>query len=301
MPGRYARCVDRTTLPSDAVAAILAWFDAAGRVLEFRAARDPYAVWILETMAQQTQITRAAEHWTAFLGRFPTVAALADATPADVLRAWQGLGYNRRALNLHRAARVLVAEHGGVLPSDVTALERLPGIGPYTARAIAAVAHGAPVSPVDVNVRRVLGRIVGGVEPVAPAPLQAIADASVPPDRPADWTHALMDLGATICLPARPRCDRCPAAPWCTYAVSGATEAVVRRVTKPRFATTARWLRGRLLDRLREAPHRRWVRIEAPIGEHELQAIDAALTDLAREGLVERHATDRLRARLPLL
>lgn len=292
--------MDRTRLPPDAVAAILAWFDASGRALEFRAARDPYTVWILETMAQQTQIARAAEHWAAFLSRFPTVAALADASPAAVLRAWQGLGYNRRALNLHRAARMLVAEHGGVLPSDVVALERLPGIGTYTARAIAAVAYGAPVSPVDVNVRRVLGRIVGGAASVAPARLQAIADASVPPDRPADWTHALMDLGATICLPARPQCDRCPAAPWCRFAVSDVQPSRVPRARKPRFATTARWLRGRLLDRLREAPHGHWVHIQAPIGDHELATIEAALSAMAREGLVERHATDRLRARLPV-
>lgn len=289
-------------LPAPARTAILEWFDAAGRSLDARTARDPYAVWVLETMAQQTQIARAAERWSSFMARFPTIEALAGASPADVLREWKGLGYNRRALNLHRAARTVVARCAGRMPREVADLERLPGIGPYTARAIAAVAFGAAVGPVDTNVRRVLTRMLGSAQAIAPARLQAIADRSVPPERPADWTHALMDLGATVCGPSTPACERCPAARWCRFTRSEARPAAARRrpTAAPPFATTTRWLRGRLLDRLRAAPDRRWVRIPAPIGDHSVAAIDAALGGLARDGLIERHATEARLARLPL-
>jgi A/G-specific adenine glycosylase len=142
--------------------AILAWFDAEGRPLAFRATSDPWAILVSEAMAQQTQAARAAEAWGRFLAEFPTVRALAAASPAAVLRAWRGLGYNRRALALRRAAIAIVEDHGGHVPSDLEALLRLPGVGPYTARAIAALAFGRRVGAVDVNVRRVLNRAVGG-------------------------------------------------------------------------------------------------------------------------------------------
>ena len=165
-------------------AAILAWYGAHGRSLAFRATTDPYAVLVSEVMAQQTQISRVEEAWAQFLATFPTIRTLAEATPADVLRAWRGLGYNRRGLNLWRAARVVVDEHGGELPRDVAALERLPGVGPYTARAVAAIAFGMPVGAVDTNVRRVLGRLVAGSrDAVQGRELQALADASVPAGR----------------------------------------------------------------------------------------------------------------------
>ena len=141
-------------------AAILAWYDARGRALPFRGQRDPYAILVSEVMAQQTQISRVSEQWATFMATFPTVESLADAPTADVLRAWRGLGYNRRALNLQRAARVIVSEHGGTVPSSLDDLLRLPGVGPYTARAVAALAFGQAVGPVDTNVRRVLGRLV---------------------------------------------------------------------------------------------------------------------------------------------
>ena len=142
--------------------AILAWYAARGRTLPFRDTTDPYAILVSEAMAQQTQAARAGEAWTRFMATFPTVESLADAPPADVLRAWQGLGYNRRAINLQRAARIIVDEHGGRVPSDLASLEALPGVGPYTARAVAALAFGIPVGAVDTNVRRVLGRVVAG-------------------------------------------------------------------------------------------------------------------------------------------
>jgi endonuclease III len=155
--------------------AVLDWYRAEGRVFAFRETRDPYAILVSEVMAQQTQIARVVERWAAFLERFPSFEALAAATPADVLRAWQGLGYDRRALNLWRCARVVVDELGGQLPRDVAALERLPGVGPYTARALAALAFGSPVGAVDVNVRRVIGRVVAGVDPRGPVSRRWIA------------------------------------------------------------------------------------------------------------------------------
>jgi A/G-specific adenine glycosylase len=283
--------------------AILGWYDAHGRSLPFRATSDPYAVLVSEVMAQQTQISRVGEAWASFLAAFPTIRALADATPADVLRAWRGLGYNRRALNLWRAAQVVVADHEGELPRDVAALEGLPGIGPYTARAVAAIAFGQPVGAVDTNVRRVLARaLTGSRDGIPAARLQAVADAAVPAGRSADWTHALMDVGATRCRPAAPRCDGCPARDLCRYATTGgeleAARATRRGGREQPFAATSRWLRGRILDRLRDASG--WVVLDAPIGLHDRAAVEAALVDLAAEGLVERDGSAGLRARLPI-
>jgi A/G-specific adenine glycosylase len=149
-------------LPADARAAVLAWYDAGGRALAFRSSRDPYAILVSEVMAQQTQVSRVVEVWPRFLARFPTVDALAASTPADVVRAWQGMGYDRRALNLRLAAQVIRDEHGGRVPEDIEALDRLPGVGPYTARAVAAIAFGRRVGAVDTNVRRVLTRSLAG-------------------------------------------------------------------------------------------------------------------------------------------
>lgn len=275
----------------DARLAILTWYDANGRDLPFRGTTDPYAILVSEAMAQQTQAARAGEVWLRFLETFPNVGALAAATPADVLRAWRGLGYNRRALHLWRAARTIVERHAGVVPADVAELEALPGVGPYTARAVAAIAFGIPVGAVDTNVRRVLGRVVFGGADARSRELQALANIAVPPERPAAWTHAVMDVGATFCRPVAPACDGCPVRAWCRFA-SG--DVSVRRSSRrpatqpaPRFPSTSRWLRGRIVDHLRAAPDGGWTRIEAPIGEHDGSAVAGALRALAREGMVE--------------
>ena len=168
---------------------LLSWFQDHGRDLPWRRTRDPYALLVSEVMLQQTQVARVVPRYLEWLDRWPTVEALADASPADVIRAWQGLGYNRRGLNLHRAARA-VAERGW--PDDLT---DLPGVGPYTAAALRNQAFGEDVLPVDTNVRRVLERT--GLEFTAAA------------------TQALFDLGATVCLARIPRCDGCPLADGC--------------------------------------------------------------------------------------
>jgi len=291
-----------STIAPGAQREILAWYDATGRELAFRATSDPYAVLVSELMAQQTQAARAAEAWTSWMDRFPSLEVLASASAADVLRAWAGLGYNRRAVHLHRAAKVIVAEHGGRVPSTVPALEALPGVGPYTARAVAAIAFGEPVGAVDVNVRRVLGRIAaGGPEAFTPAEMQALADASVPRERAGAWTHALMDVGQRVCKPARPNCADCPAIAWCRYAAGerpGAVAAARTRRSEPAFESTNRWLRGRIVDRAREASG--WIPFGEPIGDHGEGAVRTAVLALARDGLLEvRETPTTLEARLP--
>lgn len=293
-------------VPPPARAAILAWYAVAGRPLAFRRTTDPYAVLVSELMAQRTQAVRAAEAWTTWIARWPTPVDLASAPVAEVLRAWAGLGYNRRAMALRRAAEVIVAQHGGRVPDDVAALEALPGVGPYTARAVAAIAFGRPVGAVDTNVRRVLGRVAaGGSDALAPRALQALADAVVPADAAGPWTHALMDVGARLCAPRSPRCGECPVAPWCRHAAGdrAAADGARRagRAGQPvAFPLTRRWLRGRVLDLARAAPDGTWVAYAEPIGTHAAAAVREAVLSLASEGLLDaREGRDGVEARLP--
>jgi A/G-specific adenine glycosylase len=322
--------------------ALLAWYDANGRDLPFRGTTDPWAVLVSETMAQQTQAARAGEAWRAFMVAFPSPAALAGATPADVLRAWRGLGYNRRALALRAAAVAIVVEHGGRVPDGLEALLRLPGVGPYTARAVLALAYGRPVGAVDTNVRRVSRRLVlrdlpGGGRPgtrpgrsdldsgepspaaieLRPVAVQALADALVDPRRPGDWTHGLMDIGARLCRGAAVDCAACPLEPWCRTAAfrreqtpgDPPLEAPTRRRAAPpaavreagaSYTATDRWLRGRVVDRLRDASGPEWVRLEGPLGDHDTARVAATLAALERDGLLERHPDDPALVRLPL-
>lgn len=266
---------------------MLGWYGARARPLRIRTTRQPWAIMVSEVMAQQTQISRVDEAWSGFLTRFPTPRSLARAPTAEVLRAWSGLGYNRRALNLQRAAAAIEADHGGAVPADLAALVRLPGIGPYTARAIAAIAFGQPVAAVDTNVRRVVNRVVG--HSLSARDLQAEADAWVDRADPATWTHASMELGATICLARRPRCTDCPVARWCASAgqVSEPVATARRAATVP-FERSTRWLRGRIVARLRELDDDAWLRLEAPIGDHDAPAVEAAIAGLERDGLLQR-------------
>jgi A/G-specific adenine glycosylase len=294
----------RRRRPSRLQGAILAWYEREGRSIAFRGTQDPWAVLVSEVMAQQTQVARVEPAWRAFMERFPEPASLARATPADVLRAWQGLGYNRRAIALQRAARAIVGDHDGRVPADLAALEALPGIGPYTARAILAIAFGKPVGAVDVNVRRVLTRLDGSGSPGrrATRELQATADALVPVGRVADWTHALMDLGALVCRP-EPRCEACPVRPWCATGGRRSDrrglepDRAMRRRPAGRFETTSRWLRGRIVRDLAAAPEGAWTVVAGPIGDHGAVAVATALDALARDGVVE--VTRDGRARLP--
>jgi A/G-specific adenine glycosylase len=210
---------------------LLAFFDASARDLPWRRSGDPYAIWVSEVMAQQTRIDTVIPYYEDWLRRFPDVHALADAPLDDVLKAWEGLGYYSRARNLHAAARVVAERHGGAVPGDYAALRALPGIGDYTAGAVASIAFGVPAPVVDGNVRRVLARLLDEAAP-APAWLRQVAAELVPADRPGDFNQALMELGSLVCTPRSPRCDECPLRSWCLARARGTQADRPRRQPK---------------------------------------------------------------------
>jgi A/G-specific adenine glycosylase len=232
---------------------VLAWFAEAGRDLPWRATRDPYRVLVAEVLAQQTQAARAAAAWPRFLERFPDVGALAAAAPAEVLRAWQGLGYNRRALALRRTAQAVV-ERGG-WPETVEGLAALPGVGPYTARAVACFALGLRVAPVDTNVARVLARSLAGTDParLTPVARQRLADEAMPAAQAWAWSSALMDVGALHCRP-RPRCGGCPLEATCRWRALGPAAPPPRPRAQAPFAGSDRRWRGAVVRALAGAP-----------------------------------------------
>jgi A/G-specific adenine glycosylase len=229
----------REASPAWLIDRLLAWYDAHRRELPWRAAPgrapDPYRVLLSEVMLQQTTVATVRARFAAFLARFPDVATLAAADSAEVLHVWQGLGYYRRARALHDCARAVVARHGGRLPADAEALRALPGIGPYTASALRAIAFGAAAVPVDGNVLRVMARLhwVEAPLPGAVAELAALAGRLASSRRPGDLAQALMDLGATVCRPRRPACLMCPWRPACAAHAAGVAEALPRRASRP--------------------------------------------------------------------
>jgi A/G-specific adenine glycosylase len=224
--------------------------------LPWRSTRDPWAVLVSEVMAQQTQLSRVVPAYGRFLERFPDPAACAAASRADVVRGWEGMGYNRRAVNLQRTASVLVAEHGGRVPNDLASLMDLPGVGSYTARAVLAFAFEADVGVVDTNAGRVLSRAVAG-RPIRLGEAQLLVDAMVPPGGGWEFGQALLDLGASICRSGTPRCDECPVRRRCRWAARGrpmpdpAQGSAAVSVPQSTFVGSDRQGRGRLVDRLR--------------------------------------------------
>ncbi len=210
-------------------APLLAWYRRHRRDLPWRASRDPYRVWVSEIMLQQTQVERVKEYFARFMERFPDLRALARAPEREVLRRWEGLGYYRRARQLHAAAKQIVAAHGGEFPRTAAGLRGLPGIGRYTAGAIASIAFGEREPIVEANSRRVIARLVGYGEPVGGAgdePLWRIAAELVPARDPGLFNQAVMDLGATVCTVARPLCCKCPLAGSCVARATGQVEAI---------------------------------------------------------------------------
>ena len=197
--------------------ALVTWWGASGRDLPWRATRDPWAVLVSELMLQQTQVPRVVDRWPVFLERFPSPAACAEAPVGEVVRAWAGLGYNRRAVNLHRAACVVVERHGGALPDDLAALLALPGVGPYTARAVLVFAFERDIGLVDTNAGRFVAR-AGAGRALAAGEAQAVADGLVPEGMGWAWGSAVFDLGALVCTRRAPACAACPIAAWCAWA-----------------------------------------------------------------------------------
>lgn len=217
---------------------LLAWYDRHRRDLPWRARpgefADPYRVWLSEIMLQQTTVSAVKPYFAAFLARFPTVEALAAAPSESVMQAWAGLGYYSRARNLHACAKAVVERHGGRFPDTEQGLRGLPGIGAYTAAAVAAIAFGRPAAAVDGNVERVISRVFLVEEPLprAKGTIRALTEALVPTDRPGDFAQALMDLGATICTPRKPACVICPWMGSCEGRTAGVAESLPRKEAK---------------------------------------------------------------------
>ncbi len=222
MPTRKAsHHIPRDVKRANTANRLLAWYDSNRRDLPWRAgsgeSADPYRVWVSEIMLQQTTVAAVAGYFGRFVERWPDVRALAAAPLDDVLTLWAGLGYYARARNLHRGARMVVEKHAGALPGSAADLIAIPGIGRYTANAIAAIAFGEKVAAIDTNAERVLARLLAFEEalPAARARLDTMAEHLVPPSRPGDFAQALMDLGSTVCLPEHPRCGACPISRHC--------------------------------------------------------------------------------------
>lgn len=291
-------------MTTDLVGRTNAWYVAARRPLPWR---EPgvtaWGVLVSEIMLQQTQAARVAPRWLAFLQRWPTPDALAGASDAEVLRAWDRLGYPRRALRLRQCAAVIAERHGGVVPRDEAQLLALPGIGPYTAAAVACFAYGEPTAVVDTNVRRVLARaVLGAAEPWAPAAARDAAEyravVPVPADpqaraRAVTWNAAAMELGAVVCTAKAPACEQCPVASLCAWRQAGSPVGTVAGRPRPRqaaYAGSDRQLRGAVLRVLRDSPGGTRIDLVHPELGIEVDAarFERVLTGLEADGLVAR-------------
>jgi len=279
----------RSRLRERVRADVLAWGAAERRDLPWRRTRDPWWVLVSEVMLAQTQVARVEPRWLAFVERWPTPASLALDDLSELLRFWQGLGYPRRAANLHRVAQLVVSEHAGVVPDDLIALLALPGIGPYTARAVLAFAYETDVAVVDTNIARVLARVGG--ERLTTRAAQSLADSWVPVGRGWAWNQSMMDLGSLLCRPA-PRCDGCPLAGCCGWALGAhpdpdpAIGSAGVSVRQARFAGSDRDHRGRMLRCLADGPVAAEVLIlEAGLAEDPARG-DRLVVSLLDDGLV---------------
>jgi A/G-specific adenine glycosylase len=285
--------------------AVLAWFAQSARDLPWRRTRDPYAILVAELMLQQTQVDRVVPKYSSFLAQFPSFAALSAAPAADVIRAWQGLGYNRRAVRLQRIAQAVCTRYAGKLPDTIDGLAALEGVGRYTAAAVACFAFGRQEPVLDTNVRRVLGRIAYGPQGPrvgGPAAQWALAAQALPEGSAYAWNQALMDLGASVCTERGPKCFLCPVAPWCRAA--GRVVPMLRE-RKARYDTagaapyagSSRYYRGRIVERLRRladgealSPRDLGAAIRPDYAAEDAAWLDDLLRGLERDGLVARRA-----------
>jgi A/G-specific adenine glycosylase len=272
--------------------ALLAWYEPRRRAYPWRRTSDPYRILVSEVMLQQTQAPRVVPAYRAFLRRFPDVRALAQASRREVVLAWAGLGYNRRAVALSEAARAIVAEHAGQVPSELAALQALPGVGSYTAAAVASMAFGLPVAAIDTNVRRIVSRVVEGVDELPPTRVRELAERWLGVRDPGAWNQALMDLGREVCRP-RPRCDVCPLRSTCRFAATGATPSSVRR-RQGAFEGSFRQVRGAVVRALRDVPSASSAELAARTGFGS-ERVSEAVVRLSAEGIV---TVRRGRARL---
>jgi len=288
---------------------LLTWYRRHGRSrLPWRHTRSPYRTLLSEFMLAQTQVDRVVRKFEAFLERFPDLPALANASTAEVLRAWRGLGYNSRAVRLHRLARAVCERYGGALPAETLALRELPGIGAYTAAAVRAFAFDIDDVPIDTNVRRIVERLCFGEDSpsgVAPREIEARARGLLPNGRAHDWASALMDLGSIVCTARAPKCGSCPLRRDCKAAALGNGRFERRRAERRRppqqatpFRKSTRYARGRIVDRLRDLPpgerislldlHRD---VAAALPERSVEDVRTVLAALERDGLISLDGT----------
>ncbi len=272
---------------------MLAWAGEHRRDLPWRRTRDPWLVLVAEVMLQQTQADRVVPHYERFTGEYPDPHACAAAPLDRVLRSWSGLGYPRRARNLRRSAQLVVDRHDGVVPDDLDSLLALPGVGPYTARAVLAFAYGRDVAVVDTNTGRVLARRAG--ERLTPARAQALADEWVPAGHGWEWNQGLLDLGALRCRPVAPLCTGCPVRRGCSWARAGrpvpdpATRSAGVSTPQAAFGGSARQARGRLLRALADGPVAS-ADVAAVLGwaDRDPARVEAVVDSLLADGLVHR-------------
>lgn len=300
-------------IPQEAVNALIAWYQSQARDLPWRSTRDPYRILVSEIMLQQTQAERVIPKYLEFVAQFPTIQSLAGAPLSEVIRAWSGLGYNRRALNLQRACQAAMERFGGQLPDTVDGLLSLPGVGPYTAGAVACFAFEQDVAFVDTNIRRVLHRLVFGPDvPTTLASerdLAALAAGSVPQGQGYEWNQALMELGATVCRARSTECLLCPVSAWCAsrgqMQVAFAQALRVKHPKQIAFEQTSRYFRGRIVHLLRSAPPDGLTARELATAIDEQRALAdplwtlVYLPGLIRDGLVVSSATGALREQAP--
>jgi len=273
---------------------VLAWFDEHGRSFPWREHRDPYQTLVAEVMLQQTQTGRVAPTYGTFLAKFPDVRTLAHAPAMEVIQAWRGLGYNRRAVDLQRSAQVIEQEQGGVVPSDLKALRALPGVGEYSASAVACFAYDRQVPVVDVNVRRVLSRAARAADELPLDETRRVATEWLAPGEAYRWNQALMDIGAMICRIDAPLCTQCPLRLTCAYRAQGKNKGP-RPVRPPRqspFEGSSRQKRGGIIEHLRDTAGdgvslAALAKVIHPDGDRDLGWLVELLEGLERNGLVE--------------
>lgn len=272
---------------------LLRWYRTHGRDLPWRTTKDPYAILVSEVMLQQTQVDRVIPKYRAWLKRWPTLEKLAAAPTRDVLQLWSGLGYNRRALYLKRTAETVVRDYGGRLPNHHEILQTFPGLGPYTSRAVSVFAFGHPTAMIDTNIRRIFQRVFFWPRVVKEKTLQSVAEVALPSRAPDTWHHALMDLGARVCVSGRPACEMCPLQPVC--------RAYPKILRPPRretesaqasFKDSNRFWRGRIVALLVSMPNlsevKVWQRLQT-FGKLPRRRLRTLLEALARDGLIQSH------------
>ncbi|MFN2543672.1 MAG: MarR family transcriptional regulator [Actinomycetota bacterium] len=263
---------------------LLEWYEPRRRRYPWRLDRDPYRVLVSEVMLQQTQAPRVVPAFEAFLASFPDVRALASASRGAVLTGWGSLGYNRRAASLHAAAREIVERHDGRVPADTVELSALPGVGPYTAAAVASIAFGQRVAAIDTNVARVVSRARLGTDAATKAEVAAAAGSWIDRRDPGGWNQAMMDLGRDVCR-SRPRCEDCPLRRSCRFRRTGAVP-VTKRPRQAPFRGSFREVRGAVMRELRSRGEVTVAAIASASG-HDAGRVAAAVQALAAEGLVE--------------